>query len=46
VGGDTLSTDEGPTTDEAAELLDDHIEVLEDGAENLPTDVKDGDAGP
>ncbi len=38
--------DDGPTTDEAAELLEDHIEILEDAAEELPTEVKDGDAGP
>ncbi len=38
--------EEGPTTEEAAELLDDHLEVLEDAAEALPEDVKDGDAGP
>ncbi len=38
--------EEGPTTEEAAELLADHLEVLEDAAEELPEDVKDGDAGP
>ncbi len=38
--------DDGPTTDEAAELLEDHIEILEDAAEELPTEVRDGSAGP
>jgi hypothetical protein len=41
-----MTTDDGPTTDEAAELLEDHLEVLEDAAEQLPENVKDGDAGP
>ncbi len=41
-----MTTEEGPTTDEAAELLADHLEVLEDAAEDLPENVKDGDAGP
>ncbi len=47
MGGDTLSgEDEGPTIEEAAELLEDHVEILEDAAEELPADVKDGNAGP
>ncbi len=41
-----MTTDEGPTTEEAAELLEDHVEVIEDAADQLPGDVKDGDAGP
>jgi hypothetical protein len=40
-----MTTDDGPTTDEAAELLEDHIEIFEDAAEQLPENVKDGDAG-
>ncbi len=39
----TEPQDDGPTVEEAKELLADHVEVMEEAAADLPHDVKDGD---